>query len=117
MKSLVNYIKEELYSTDNIEYPIYQDIYLYLNQSHSMLDRLQAISDKFRKQYNNNLSVDVLKNSKIFIKFIDDLISEYSNNVKTVKMNVGTKTHLMNIIASKLIQKIRMEQDIPEPEE
>lgn len=121
MIHLSEYIKEALHGKLNlrssISYPIFQDIYLYLDNNSMLLDRLQAICDTYRKKYNENLSVDILLNSKIFEKFIDDLIKEYKENVRTVEINFGTKKHLMEEIASKMVSKIRLEQDLPKLEE
>lgn len=121
MKSLTEFIKEQiendLYLTDAIEYDKYQDLYLYLVNSDLFSDRLQAICDTFRKKYNENISVDVLLRSEIFKKFINDLISSYCKDINKINVNVATRKHLDYEIASKMISKILLERDLPEPEE
>lgn len=118
MKNLSNYVSETLKGTLNlrpsISYPIFADIYLYLDNNTMFLDRAQAICDTYRKKYNENLSADILVNSKIFEKFIDDLIKDYKENVRTVEINFGTKKHLMEEIASKLLTKVKTENDLPQ---
>ena len=121
MKSLSEYIQESLYGKLNlrasISYPIFQDIYLYLDNHTELLERLQAICDTFRKKYNENLTEETLLNSKIYEKFIDDVINKYKEDVRTVEINFATKKHLMQELACKAVTKIRLEQDLPKIEE
>lgn len=117
MKSLLNYILEntnienELNLSDSINYEHYSELLLYIKNSTIFSDRLQAICDKFRHNFNDNLTCSKLINSKIFNKFIDDSIVEYNKNFtdNTIEVNIGTKIHLKDEIASWMLPKIKLE--------
>ena len=118
MISLTDYLAESLNGTLNlsasIAYPIFADLYLYLDNNTEFLRRLQSICDTYRKKYNENFSEQILINSKIFSKFIDDLIESYSKNVREINVNFATKKHFMEEVASKMVIKVRTENDLPE---
>jgi hypothetical protein len=113
MKSLVNYILEhnnELNLSDSVNYEHYTELLLYIKNSSIFSDRLQAICDKFRHDYNDNLNCEKLSNSKIFKKFIEDSITEYNKDYDNkIEINLGTKLHLMNEISSWMLPKIKLE--------
>lgn len=114
MKSLLEYILEnndDLNLSDSINYEHYSELLLYIKNSTIFSDRLQAICDKFRHNFNDNLTCSKLINSKIFGKFIDDSIQEYNKNFSQnqIEVNIGTKTHLKNEIAAWMLPKIKLE--------
>lgn len=114
---LLNYIYEafdgNLYLKGSINYSVFQDIFLYLDNNTDFLERLQAICDKYRKDFSENHATDILMNSKIFDRFIKDLIESYKKNVRPVEVSVGTERHLMYVIASQMTDKVRSEVDLP----
>lgn len=113
MKHLIDYIlehDEELNLQQSIEYDKFAELLLYIKNSDLFMDRLQAICDVFRHNYNDNLSCNKLINSKIFDKFIDDSIIEYNKNVDNkIELNIGTKIHLCDEIAAWMLPKIKLE--------
>lgn len=115
MKSLYNYIKEaeEINISKSIDYNQFSELFLFINNSQSLMDRLQSICDTYRKKYNDSLSGSSLKTSIIFNKFIDDAIEEYNkiNYTNKINPNIGTKQHLIDEIAAKMITKINIELD------
>ena len=115
MKSLYNYIKEaeEINISKSIDYNQFSELFLFINNSKSLMDRLQSICDTYRKKYNDSLSSSSLKTSIIFNKFIDDVIEEYNkiNYTNKISPNIGTKQHLIDEIAAKMITKINIELD------
>lgn len=115
MKSLYNYIKEaeEINISKSIDYNQFSELFLFINNSQSLMDRLQSICDTYRKKYNDSLSSSSLKTSIIFNKFIDDVIEEYNkiNYTNKISPNIGTKQHLIDEIAAKMITKINIELD------
>lgn len=115
MKSLYNYIKEaeEINISKSIDYNQFSELFLFINNSQSLMDRLQSICDTYRKKYNDSLSGSSLKTSIIFNKFIDDAIEEYNkiNYTNKISPNIGTKQHLIDEIAAKMITKINIELD------
>lgn len=115
MKSLYNYIKEaeEINISKSIDYNQFSELFLFINKSQSLMDRLQSICDTYRKKYNDSLSGSSLKTSIIFNKFIDDAIEEYNkiNYTNKISPNIGTKQHLIDEIAAKMITKINIELD------
>ena len=115
MKSLYNYIKEaeEINISKSIDYNQFSELFLFINNSQSLMDRLQSICDTYRKKYNDSLSGSSLKTSIIFNKFIDDAIEEYNkiNYTNKISPNIGTKQHLIDEIAEKMITKINIELD------
>lgn len=115
MKSLYNYIKEaeEINISKSIDYNQFSELFLFINKSQSLMDRLQSICDTYRKKYNDSLSSSSLKTSIIFNKFIDDAIEEYNkiNYTNKISPNIGTKQHLIDEIAAKMITKINIELD------
>ena len=115
MKSLYNYIKEaeEINISKSIDYNQFSELFLFINNSQSLMDRLQSICDTYRKKYNDSLSSSSLKTSIIFNKFIDDAIEEYNkiNYTNKISPNIGTKQHLIDEIAAKMITKINIELD------
>lgn len=115
MKSLYNYIKEaeEINISKSIDYNQFSELFLFINNSKSLMDRLQSICDTYRKKYNDSLSGSSLKTSIIFNKFIDDAIEEYNkiNYTNKISPNIGTKQHLIDEIAAKMITKINIELD------
>ena len=115
MKSLYNYIKEaeEINISKSIDYNQFSELFLFINKSQSLMDRLQSICDTYRKKYNDSLSSSSLKTSIIFNKFIDDVIEEYNkiNYTNKISPNIGTKQHLIDEIAAKMITKINIELD------
>ena len=115
MKSLYNYIKEaeEINISKSIDYNQFSELFLFINNSKSLMDRLQSICDTYRKKYNDSLSSSSLKTSIIFNKFIDDAIEEYNkiNYTNKISPNIGTKQHLIDEIAAKMITKINIELD------
>lgn len=115
MKSLYNYIKEaeEINISKSIDYNQFSELFLFINKSQSLMDRLQTICDTYRKKYNDSLSSSSLKTSIIFNKFIDDAIEEYNkiNYTNKISPNIGTKQHLIDEIAAKMITKINIELD------
>lgn len=115
MKSLYNYIKEaeEINISKSIDYNQFSELFLFINNSQSLIDRLQSICDTYRKKYNDSLSGSSLKTSIIFNKFIDDVIEEYNkiNYTNKISPNIGTKQHLIDEISAKMITKINIELD------
>lgn len=115
MKSLYNYIKEaeEINISKSIDYNQFSELFLFINNSQSLMDRMQSICDTYRKKYNDSLSGSSLKTSIIFNKFIDDAIEEYNkiNYTNKISPNIGTKQHLIDEIAAKMITKINIELD------
>ena len=115
MKSLYNYIKEaeEINISKSIDYNQFSELFLFINNSQSLMDRLQSICDTYRKKYNDSLSSSSLKTSIIFNRFIDDAIEEYNkiNYTNKISPNIGTKQHLIDEIAAKMITKINIELD------
>lgn len=115
MKSLYNYIKEaeEINISKSIDYNQFSELFLFINNSKSLMDRLQSICDTYRKKYNDSLSGSSLKTSIIFNRFIDDAIEEYNkiNYTNKINPNIGTKQHLIDEIAAKMITKINIELD------
>lgn len=115
MKSLYNYIKEaeEINISKSIDYNQFSELFLFINNSKSLTDRMQSICDTYRKKYNDSLSSSSLKTSIIFNKFIDDAIEEYNkiNYTNKISPNIGTKQHLIDEIAAKMITKINIELD------
>lgn len=115
MKSLYNYIKEaeEINISKSIDYNQFSELFLFINKSQSLMDRLQSICDTYRKKYNDSLSSSSLKTSIIFNRFIDDVIEEYNkiNYTNKISPNIGTKQHLIDEIAAKMITKINIELD------
>ena len=115
MKSLYNYIKEaeEINISKSIDYNQFSELFLFINNSQSLMDRLQSICDTYRKKYNDSLSSSSLKTSIIFNKFIDDAIEEYNkiNYTNKISPNIGTKQHLIDEISAKMITKINTELD------
>ena len=115
MKSLYNYIKEaeEINISKSIDYNQFSELFLFINKSQSLMDRLQSICDTYRKKYNDSLSSSSLKTSIIFNRFIDDAIEEYNkiNYTNKISPNIGTKQHLIDEIAAKMITKINIELD------
>ena len=115
MKSLYNYIKEaeEINISKSIDYNQFSELFLFINNSQSLMDRLQSICDTYRKKYNDSLSGSSLKTSIIFNRFIDDAIEEYNkiNYTNKISPNIGTKQHLIDEIAAKMITKINIELD------
>lgn len=115
MKSLYNYIKEaeEINISKSIDYNQFSELFLFINNSKSLMDRMQSICDTYRKKYNDSLSGSSLKTSIIFNKFIDDVIEEYNkiNYTNKISPNIGTKQHLIDEIAAKMITKINIELD------
>ena len=115
MKSLYNYIKEaeEINISKSIDYNQFSELFLFINNSQSLMNRLQSICDTYRKKYNDSLSSSSLKTSIIFNKFIDDVIEEYNkiNYTNKISPNIGTKQHLIDEIAAKMITKINIELD------
>ena len=122
MKSLYNYIKEaeEINISKSIDYNQFSELFLFINNSRSLMNRLQSICDTYRKKYNDSLSSSSLKTSIIFNKFIDDVIEEYNkiNYTNKISPNIGTKQHLIDEISAKMITKINTELDkIIKPED
>ena len=115
MKSLYNYIKEaeEINISKSIDYNQFSELFLFINKSQSLMDRLQSICDTYRKKYNDSLSSSSLKTSIIFNRFIDDAIEEYNkiNYTNKISPNIGTKQHLIDEIDAKMITKINIELD------
>ena len=115
MKSLYNYIKEaeEINISKSIDYNQFSELFLFINNSQSLMDRMQSICDTYRKKYNDSLSGSSLKTSIIFNKFIDDAIEEYNkiNYTNKISPNIGTKQHLIDEISAKMITKINIELD------
>ena len=115
MKSLYNYIKEaeEINISKSIDYNQFSELFLFINNSRSLMNRLQSICDTYRKKYNDSLSSSSLKTSIIFNKFIDDAIEEDNkiNYTNKISPNIGTKQHLIDEIAAKMITKINIELD------
>ena len=115
MKSLYNYIKEaeEINISKSIDYNQFSELFLFINNSQSLMNRLQSICDTYRKKYNDSLSSSSLKTSIIFNRFIDDAIEEYNkiNYTNKISPNIGTKQHLIDEIAAKMITKINIELD------
>ena len=115
MKSLYNYIKEaeEINISKSIDYNQFSELFLFINKRQSLMDRLQSICDTYRKKYNDSLSSSSLKTSIIFNRFIDDAIEEYNkiNYTNKISPNIGTKQHLIDEIAAKMITKINIELD------
>ena len=115
MKSLYNFIKEaeEINISKSIDYNQFSELFLFINNSRSLMNRLQSICDIYRKKYNDSLSSSSLKTSIIFNRFIDDAIEEYNkiNYTNKISPNIGTKQHLIDEIAAKMITKINIELD------
>ena len=54
MKSLYNYIKEaeEINISKSIDYNQFSELFLFINKSQSLMDRLQSICDTYKNFYN-----------------------------------------------------------------
>jgi hypothetical protein len=114
MKRIVDYIiehSEDLNLADSIQYDVFAELLLYIKNNTIFADRLQAICDTFRHSYDDNLSTQKLKSSKIFNKFIDDSLEEYNKEYKQLDLNIGTRNHLCDEIAAWMLPKIKLELD------
>ena len=72
MKSLKDFIleqisdKEELNSTESIDYSAFTEILLYIKSNDIFHDRIKAIIKKYKEDFNDSLSAASLKTTKIF---------------------------------------------------
>lgn len=122
MKSLIDYIREayeeDLELNDSINYEQFTELLLFLDANNALNERRQVICDTFRKNYKTNLQKPDMMTSRVFIRFIDDIIklyNEHADEENQIKLNVATRKHLENDIAGKMIVKINSEQDLPIP--
>lgn len=122
MKSLIDYIREayeeDLELNDSINYEQFTELLLFLDANNALNERRQVICDTFRKNYKTNLQKPDMMTSRVFMRFIDDIIklyNEHSDEENQIKLNVATRKHLEDDIAGKMIVKINSEQDLPIP--
>ena len=122
MKSLIDYIKEAyeeyLELNDSINYTQFAELLLFLDANDALNERRQVICDVFRKEYKTNLQKSFMMQSIVFKRFVDDIIKLYNEHVdedNQITLNVATRKHLEDELASKMIVKINSEQDLPLP--
>lgn len=122
MKSLIDYIREayeeDLELNDSINYEQFTELLLFLDANNALNERRQVICDTFRKNYKTNLQKPDMMTSRVFMRFIDDIIklyNEHSDEENQIKLNIATRKHLEDDIAGKMIVKINSEQDLPIP--
>lgn len=120
MKSLRDYIlesyEEDLDMNKSTNYVFLSELLMFLDASDEMNERKQVICDVFRKNYHQNLQKEDMISSRVFQRFVDDLVKLYNEkNDEHFKLNVTTRKRLENELASKMIVKINTEQDQPLP--
>lgn len=121
MKQLIDYIKESLEEDhliikDSINYEHFSELLLFLDTNNELNERCQSICDVFRKQYKTNLQKSFMMKSIVFQRFVDDIVNMYNkatNDENHINLNVATRKHLEDDLASKMIIKINTEQDLP----
>lgn len=122
MKSLIDFIREayeeDLELNDSINYEQFTELLLFLDANDALNERRQVICDTFRKNYKTNLQKPDMMTSRVFKRFIDDIIklyNEHADEENQIKLNVATRKHFEDEIAGKMIVKINSEQDLPVP--
>lgn len=123
MKSLITYIKEQyeeqLELRDAINYEQFSDILMFLDEYDEFNDRRQSICDVFRRSYSENITRETVKSSIVFQRMVDDLIQKYNDRCEDKEdfvLNVSTRKHLEDDLASKMLIKIYSEQELPDPQ-
>lgn len=122
MKSLIDFIREayeeDLELNDSINYEQFTELLLFLDANDALNERRQVICDTFRKNYKTNLQKPDMMTSRVFKRFIEDVIklyNEHADEENQIKLNVATRKHFEDEIAGKMIVKINSEQDLPVP--
>lgn len=122
MKSLITYIKEhyeeQLELRDAINYEQFSDILMFLDEYDEFNERRQSICDVFRRSYSENITKENVKSSIVFQRMVDDLIQKYNDRCEDQEdlvLNVSTRKHLEDELASKMLVKISLEQELPNP--
>lgn len=122
MKSLIDFIREayeeDLELNDSINYEQFAELLLFLDSNDALNERRQVICDTFRKNYKTNLQKPDMMTSRVFKRFIDDIVklyNEHADEENQIKLNVATRKHFEDEIAGKMIVKINSEQDLPVP--
>lgn len=122
MKSLIDFIREayeeDLELNDSINYEQFTELLLFLDANDALNERRQVICDTFRKNYKTNLQKPDMMTSRVFKRFIEDIIklyNEHADESNQIKLNVATRKHFEDEIAGKMIVKINSEQDLPVP--
>lgn len=122
MKSLIDFIREayeeDLELNDSINYEQFTELLLFLDANDALNERRQVICDTFRKNYKTNLQKPDMMTSRVFKRFIDDIVklyNEHADEENQIKLNVATRKHFEDEIAGKMIVKINSEQDLPVP--
>lgn len=122
MKSLIDFIREayeeDLELNDSINYEQFTELLLFLDANDALNERRQVICDTFRKNYKTNLQKPDMMTSRVFKRFIEDIIklyNEHADEENQIKLNVATRKHFEDEIAGKMIVKINSEQDLPVP--
>lgn len=115
MRTLLEYINsadKDINPVNSIDYSIFSELFIYLRTNETFLDRIQLICDKYRKDFNENISEKILIDSVVFKKLIDDAINTYNEDrTEKIEVNLGTKRHLRHEIASFMLTKIKLDQD------
>lgn len=122
MKSLIDYIiesyEEDLDMKRATNYVWLSELLMFLDSNDEMNERKQVICDVFRKTFKTNLNLqkeDMIR-SRVFQRFVDDLIKLYNEKTESnIKLNITTRKRLENELAGKMIVKINTEQDQPIP--
>ena len=113
MKSLTEYIKESITLKATVNYGVVNDIYMFFLNNSKLEDRMQAICDTYRKTYYENINADIVESSKIFNKFVEDIIDLYKKEIRPIEVTVGSLTYLKNLLVNHMIDKIKTEIDYP----
>lgn len=115
MRTLLEYINKsdkDINPNGSIDYSAFSDLFIYIRTNETFLNRIQLICDKYRKEYSENISERIIIDSVIFKKLIDDAIESYNElRSEKVDINLGTRRHLNNEIASFMLTKIKLDQD------
>jgi len=122
MKTILNYIEEELDLVNPIQKDEQQDqieggvdaalageIFLYSETDSIFVDRKDAIVNALKeKLVEENITTDYISKTPIFQYYIRDLVNWYRKDIDSVaKLNISTNEELKRQVADDLVLKLK----------
>lgn len=107
MKSLSEFLQEQLELSDAINPEHSGEIILFYRGNSSIQDEFESICQRYASKFSETLTLYKIRESIIFKKFISNIVDLYKKEfTEHFELNYATKKYIEEIISADMLEKI-----------